>query len=336
MKIITARIATIVGLSTALVLACQHQAEALSFNLSYDTNLANYAYLDKVKAATQAVANNYQNLFSDDVIVNVNVAAMSTGLGQSSTHAFLYDYTTLKAALDPKLVLSQIALLPVTDPTGSGTGTTPMPTSFFVATAQAKELGLLAPSSAVDGTFSFNTSQSFSFDRSVGVAPSTYDFMGVAEHEFSEIMGRISILKTQSNYDTSYDLFRFMGLGVRSFDPTATGVYFSTDNGATALKTFNSAGGGDTADWNTSNPYIADAYNAFLPSGVAVQTTPTDIVAMQSLGWQSQSTIVQSQSTAVPEPSDILSTLIVMALGAKMVIKHKKLLATNTIQPPEK
>src|SRR5207245_637655 len=99
--------------------------------------------------------------------------------------------------------LTSIAHVPATDPTGNST--------WFLSFAQAKGLGLrTANNAAVDGTFTFGQGFSYTFDPNNRAVAGKFDFIAVAEHEISEIMGRIGILgqpiSGSPNFGV-YDLF---------------------------------------------------------------------------------------------------------------------------------
>ncbi|MEO6785097.1 MAG: NF038122 family metalloprotease, partial [Chthoniobacteraceae bacterium] len=199
--------------------------------------------------------------------------------GASDTTFVPATYAQVKSALASSAVspadMSSVANLPASDPAGPG--------GWSVPSAEAKALGLLAAADpGLDGTIFFGAGYSYTYDPANRKVPGKYDFIGVALHEISEVMGRNTNLDEVPVGAAPFDLFRYTAKGAQSMDPNATKVYFSVDGGATSLNMFNSVPSGDIQDW--AGP-VPDAFNAFGPTNEEDDLTQSDITAMDVIGY---------------------------------------------------
>src|SRR5262249_6765959 len=200
----------------------------MNINLTFDssTNSAPSAFF----AAMNAVAQFLDNVFANPITVNITVgygringqALISGALGQSQTNFNQYSYSAIRGALIASAsTLNQstaASTLPASDPTNGG--------NYWVATAEAKAIGLSGASAATDGFIGFaSTGVTWTYSTTNGgsVAPGSYDFFGVAAHEITEVLGRDLFVGNQDgqgigpNSYTPLDLFHYSSNGVRDF-----------------------------------------------------------------------------------------------------------------------
>jgi hypothetical protein len=272
-------------------------AQALVINATYDTSVTSSPQAAQIENAYNWVIQTYENQFTNDITVNITVYwggsadLGQVGLGESETFAVgANDYSqvvgALYAAQSSAYDTEAVNSLPASDPTGGGG-------QWYVPQAEAKALNLTSlgvdpNGTSEDGEVGFGTNGiSYTFDPTNRAVPGEYDFIGVAEHETTEVMGRTNFGLDQNGNYVPYDLFRFTGSGTRSFDYNASDAYFSIDNGVTVLKDFNDGGanGGDVQDWATSTP--ADSYDAFISAGQKGALSTADFIAMNILGYSS-------------------------------------------------
>ncbi|HEY2355883.1 MAG TPA: NF038122 family metalloprotease [Phenylobacterium sp.] len=260
----------------------------LQIDLLWDTSVQAAPNWSDIEHSVVAAAQIFTN-FTTHALLNIHVglgevngSALANGaLGESETQGYAVSYGTLTGALsaaDANLVSSGLMA------SGAVTAVSALASkTFFVASAEAKALGLVnSTSSTIDGYIGFSAGSLISWTGAIGATQ--YDGVGVAAHEISEVMGRIGIEGSGSPYYTPLDLFRYSGLNQPDLSPAAG--YFSTDKGATAANYFNAgANGGDAADWATTSSNTRDAFDAFGNPGVTTQVTRSDLLAVAALGY---------------------------------------------------
>ena len=272
-----------VGMMLAMLIG-ELSAHALTINVTYDTTVTSQPNAAQIESAFADAVQTFQDLYTNNITVDVTVYyETGIGLGQSSTSltgnpAYSDLVNALSAAAKTAEDSNAVASLPASDPTGGG--------PWWIPNAEAKALVPLNSyvQPPPDGSIYFESSVSYTFDPTNRAVSGKYDFIGVAEHEISEVLGRGNGLNTiiGGGY-VPYDLFRFTSSGVRSLNTNDSGVYFSVNDGVTSLKNFNPPGGGDLQDWLMSSP--ADSYDAFLTAGQKAILSSADLTALDILGY---------------------------------------------------
>jgi hypothetical protein len=226
-------------------------------------------------AAVKYVTNLYDSLFSANVTVYINVdyGIVDSGsqavppLGESYWNLYDFSYSAVRQALI-NMGAPGSNTLPTTSPFPNAT--------LWLTTAQEKALGFLPADfvlgngygyPGVDGNVVIASNQTWSFSPTATPAANQFYIVGALEHEFSEVLGRISYEGTSAvNNAPSYsimDLFRYSSPGVRQLSATSSPAYFSTDNGNSVYYYWNThANGfdlnGDLGDWWSSGPSNLD------------------------------------------------------------------------------
>ncbi len=269
-------------------------AHGLVINPTFDTTITGLSNASQWENAINFADQQYENLLTDPITINLTFVA-GGGLGESNTPLQLVTngYSGMKSALanDSKSAndATSIAHLPATDPTGGA--------NFIVSNAQSKALNLgIFPANGTenDGTVTLGKdtanggSNNYTFDPNNRAVAGDYDFIGVVEHEVSEVMGRIGILgNTLGSGQPFYgalDLFGYTGAGALDLKPNQAGVNFSINGGQTLLKLYNNgSNGGDNKDW--ASGFTPDSYDAFATLGAEADITPVDKIQMDVIGY---------------------------------------------------
>jgi hypothetical protein len=283
-------------------------ARALVFNVSYDASVGGAPAA--FQSAFQDAISLYQSTYTDPITINIDVGwgeidgnPLNPGnLGQSRTNQpgnFTYSQVRNALTSDAKSAadFQAISTLGATDPTGGRV--------FRMSDAEAKALGLRAADApGIDGWVGFNSTASYTLDPNNRAVAGEYDFIGVAEHEIAEVMGRYGMTQNGCGAtvcDSPIDLFRYTSPGNFDLNPE-NGSYFSIDSGNTKINTFNGTGGGDLSDWLGLTP---DAFNHSLSRGLEEPFTAGDEILMDAIGYD---------PAAVPEPAT-LALLAIPLIG---------------------
>jgi hypothetical protein len=287
-----------------------------------------------MKAACTFAGTQFTTEYNDPINVNIMVTATpgTKELGSSNTFFVPVDsYAALQAA-----VAADSSSADDATSVGAGgslrAGADPISTNhiYTVTSAQAKALSLAPDDMQNDGTFSFGGGNSYTYDPNNRVVPGSFDFIGVAMHEYSEIMGRNSLMGNDLIMGTptyaEYDLFSYTAAGVRGLNK-GPGRFFSFDAGTTFVKAFNdeTANKGDDQDWAGSVP---DSFNAFGPPGELTPLTAVDFQAMDIVGYNlgtggpatSKLANISTRGTVQPDPNALIGGFIVTGTQPKKVI----------------
>ena len=247
-----------------------------------DKFTANYQTSSFWTNVTQA-AQFFENTFDDPITININVGwgeadnvTLKPGFAGSNRTYEPYSFAQIVASLKSNSKSASdataVAHLPTQDPGAGGT-------DFEIAEAEAKALGLQLPASvSPDGWIGFASN----------LSPTDTNFVGLAEHEISEVMGRVGITDAPIGYSV-LDLFRYFGGPPILAEPgSSTGpngigtTYFSIDGGNTPINSFdglNTPNHDDLGvDWAGATP---DAFNGASNGPVS----PGDITEMDVLGY---------------------------------------------------
>ncbi len=215
----------------------------------------------------------------------------------------------------------------------------------------------LAPANASvgsDASISFNSTFAFDFNPNDGIDSGSIDFVGVATHEIGHALGFTSgvdvldfnsppngvFTDDQFTFVNSLDLFRYSAAstaaGAIDWTADARDKYLSFDRGATsigALATGTRFGDKQQAShWKDSpNDRLITELGIMNPTfsrGQLGVITENDLRAFDVIGWNR----ADVAATEVPEPSNVIGSLMFAGFGAKMVLKRRKKLSELNVK----
>jgi hypothetical protein len=278
-------------------------SNGLQIDLIWDASVGNApsGFMQAIIDAAQY----YTTLFSNKEVINIDVgwgeiggsSLASNALGESESFGYLTNYATVTNALER----DGFSFAATNEPTAS---------QFFVTSAEAKAFGLIsATSSSVDGYIGFSTLSgtgcSWNYTANVGAANTgtgalQFDLEAIAQHEITEVMGRIGMegaIEAGKPTYTPLDLFNYHS--ARVLELSGNGGYFSVNNGLANLGTYDnaSANGGDVTDWASATSITQsgtqglisgdyDAYDAFTSPGHNGGLSQSDIMEDAALGYK--------------------------------------------------
>jgi hypothetical protein len=197
-----------------------------------------------------------------------------------------------------------------------------------------------------DASITFSSSFQFDFDPTDGIDSTKFDFIGVATHEIGHVLGFTSGVDTLDINTppvgrlfpddafvsvNSLDLFRYSAASkaLNAIDWTADtrSKYFSLDRGITNLGNLATGvnfGDGQQASHWKDNRGLGIMDPTFSNGELGV-ISANDLRAFDVIGWNRSS----ATATAVPEPSNIIGTLMFAGFGAKLVLKRRQKLAKS-------
>ena len=249
---------------------------------TFESTVTSSSLSTQIESAFNYVVGQYEAEYSDPITIDVNVAYTGSGLGESDQALFCYSYSTVVDALEASETtpdqITSAQDVPATDPTGGSTWCLSLPELMAIGLLPANCFS--STCSADVPTITFGV-QPYTFNPADRDVAGDYDFIGVAEHELSEVMGRIPGLD-QSGFYTPNDLFRSTAPGTRNLTAYTPGAYFSINSGTTNLVPFNTVSGADAQDYASPTP---DSFNAFASPGETDPLTTAGITNVDVLGY---------------------------------------------------
>lgn len=232
--------------------------------------------------ALEAAASYLDGLITNTITVTISVgwgevngsALPANALAEGGAVMTTESYSTVRSDLYKNSTLDAANRnLPATDPT-NGAG-------VQVSYAQAQAWGLLsANNSGTEGVVGFSSNYSYDFSTTGAVPSGQYDFYGIALHELTHALGRMSSFGTTLPSPTVLDLFRYTSANTLATSASQS-AYFSTNGGVTSLAAFSTSS--DLADWASGS--AADSFDAYSGTGQRYPLSTTDINLLNAIGF---------------------------------------------------
>ncbi len=257
------------------------------------------SFSNAASAALHYAAIYLGNLITDPIAVTIqaNVSNLSSTpslagvLAYGSPNGYFESFATVRKQIalhDPSVA----KYLPTTLPSG-------VYNSLQVSKAEIQAWGLsYQPQSNIDGSIVINTAYSSSFNYSTSITAHNAnagltDFVGVAEHELSHALGRVSYNGATIGGKYLFgpmDFFRFLSPGNLQIDgisssSNATIPYFSLNDGATNLISFASVSRSDWGNPASGTRYSNDAWNGYAPNSGYARIYNFDRSFLNAIGF---------------------------------------------------
>ena len=270
------------------------------------------------QSSINTALNFYSTSFAspNPLTITVEFHAGNTGLGTTATYyndVAYQDYRNALAATGTSLDdATALLFLPNTASNPVNSNTMLHTTLPLLRALGFAEGNLVVP---WDASVTLNVGL-MALDRSGPVNPALYDLIQITYHELNEVLGFTSALNGVPNIpitvpsgpiDTA-DLFRYKGIGSRSFTSDVNeAAYLSINNGLTLLANFNTGDGGDRQDFNgLPNPSVQDAFST---PGIRLDNALAERTFLDVIGYN-----------PVPEPG----SAALLVIGALTLITRRR------------
>ncbi len=269
---------------------------------TFDSSIQNDPRAADIMATINSAIAIYESTFTNSVTVNITYKKVNSGLGESLTNYFNFDYPDYYAALVANARTANdtnaLANLP-----GGNTNPVDGNSQVTLSSPLARALGFSADPGPgqPDSTISLATGIMNLTDADND--PNKYALSSVVEHEMDEVLGLGSQLDDSASGPVyPEDLFRYDSQGNRSFTRDQSAESFFSLDGTTDLAQFNQDDSGDHGDWYSVNggqiPQVQDAFGT--PGSRPVLNV--ELVALDVIGWIRVSTHTINHPPVISSP----------------------------------